>query len=41
MRCKCCDSSNVEYAKLEETNEGYVYQAECNDCGWNETRYEF
>lgn len=41
MRCKCCDSSNLEYDVMEETKDGYVWQAECNDCDWWETGYEF
>ncbi|WP_374717783.1 hypothetical protein [Neobacillus sp.] len=41
MSCKCCDSSNATYYILEETKEGYVWQSKCNDCGWNDTGYEF
>lgn len=41
MRCKCCDSTNVVYEKLEETANGYVWEAECKDCNWYDTGYEF
>lgn len=39
--CPRCGSDRTDYVVVEETKEGYVWEAECNDCGWDNTGYEF
>lgn len=40
MHCPKCDGEMI-ITHYEETDKGHVWEAECEDCGYWTTRYDF
>ncbi|WMV75018.1 hypothetical protein [Geobacillus thermodenitrificans] len=42
MECPRCGCENAQYKVVEVVEgKGYVWEAACEECGWEDTKYEF